>query len=75
MAAVMASIAAILAIYSLVIYLNGMAVVGWTTTMLFLSFGFFGFFILMTVVIKYLSLILNITFRKEKYLFQSIEKL
>ena len=75
MAAVMACIAVILAIYSLVIYLNGMAVVGWTTTMLFLSFGFFGFFILMTVVIKYLSLILNITFRKEKYLFQSIEKL
>ena len=75
MAAVMACIAVILAVYSLVIYLNGMAVVGWTTTMLFLSFGFFGFFILMTVVIKYLSLILNITFRKEKYLFQSIEKL
>ena len=30
---------------------------------------------LMAVVIKYLSLILNIVFRKEKYLFQSIEKL
>ena len=75
MAAVMACIAVVLAVYSLVIYVNGIAVVGWTTTMLFLSLGFFGFFALMAVVIKYLSLILNIVFRKEKYLFQSIEKL
>ena len=75
MAGLMALIAAVLAVYSLVVYLNGIAVVGWTTTMLFLSFGFFGFFALMAVVIKYLSLILNIVFRKEKYLFQSIEKL
>lgn len=75
MAIFMACIAAILAVYSLVIYLNGIAVAGWTTTMLFLSFGFFGFFVLMSVAIKYLSLILNIVFRKEKYLFQSIEKL
>ena len=72
MATVMACIAVILAVYSLVIYLKGIAVVGWTTTMLFLNFGFF---ILMTVAIKYLSLILNIVFRKEKYLYQSIEKL
>lgn len=75
MAALMACIAVVLAVYSLVIYLKGIAVVGWTTTMLFLSFGFFGFFVLMSVTIKYLSLILNIVFRKEKYLFQSIEKL
>ena len=75
MAGLMALIAAVLAVYSLAVYLNGIAVVGWTTTMLFLSFGFFGFFALMAVVIKYLSLILNIVFRKEKYLFQSIEKL
>lgn len=75
MAGLMALIAAVLAVYSLVVYLNGIAVVGWTTTMLFLSFGFFGFFALMAVVIKYLSLVLNIVFRKEKYLFQSIEKL
>ena len=75
MAGLMALIAVVLAVYSLVVYLNGIAVVGWTTTMLFLSFGFFGFFALMAVVIKYLSLILNIVFRKEKYLFQSIEKL
>ena len=75
MAGLMALIAAVLAVYSLVVYLNGIAVVGWTTTMLFLSFGFFGFFALTAVVIKYLSLILNIVFRKEKYLFQSIEKL
>lgn len=75
MAALMAGIAAVLAVYSLVVYLNGIAVVGWTTTMLFLSLGFFGFFVLMSIAIKYLSLLLNIVFRREKYLFRSIEKL
>ena len=75
MAGIMACSAVALAIYSLMIYLSGIAVVGWTTTMLFLSLGFFGLFSLITVIIKYLSLILNIVFRKEKYLFQLIEKL
>lgn len=75
MAVLMAGIAVVLAVYTLVIYLNGIAVVGWTTTMLFLSLGFFGFFVLMSIAIKYLSLLLNIVFRREKYLFKSIEKL
>ena len=75
MAGLMACITGMVAVYSVVIYLKGIAVAGWTTTMLVLSFGFFGFFTLMAVVIKYLSLLLNIVFRKEKYLFQSIEKL
>lgn len=75
MAFIMAGIAVMLALYSLLMYVKGIAIVGWTTTMLFLSVGFFGFFMLMAIAIKYLSLLLDINFKEEKYLFKSIEKL
>ena len=75
MAFIMAGIAVILAAYSMAMYLKGVAVVGWTTTMLFLSVSFFGFFVLMAIAIKYLSLLVDINFKEGKYLFKSIEKL
>lgn len=64
-----------LATYSLVVYLSGIAMTGWTTTMLFLSFGFFGIFALMAIAIQYLVLILDLIMKKEKYLYESIERL
>lgn len=63
------------AIYTIVVYVNGIAIEGWTTTMLFLSFAFFGLFTILTIVIKYLSLLLNLTFKRNRYLYSSIEKL
>ena len=48
---------------------------GWTTTMLFLSFGFFGIFAILTIIIKYLSIIVNLIFKKSKYIIESIEKI
>lgn len=61
--------------YTVTTYLNGRPVEGWTTTMLFLVFGFFGMFVIMTMVIKYLSVILAINFNRQKYVIESIEKL
>lgn len=75
MAGFMACVTMFLAVYSLMVYWNGIAIVGWTTTMLFLSFGFFGLFVLLAIAIKYLSLLLHIIFKQDKYLFESIEKL
>ena len=75
MAGLMAAVMAFCAVYALVIYLEGVAIVGWTTTMLFLSFAFFGLFIILAIVIKYLSLLLNLTFKRQRYLFDGIEKL
>ena len=63
------------ALYAIVIYKNGIAIEGWTTTMLFLSFAFFGLFTILTIVIKYLSLLLNLSFKRNKYLYSNIEKL
>lgn len=63
------------AIYAMVMYIKDIAIEGWTTTMLFLSFAFFGLFVILTIVIKYLSLILEMNFKKQRYMFESIEKL
>lgn len=37
--------------------------------------GLRGLFAVLTIVVKYLSLLLNLTFRQQKYLVESIEKL
>ncbi len=61
-------------IYTLIVYFMGIPVVGWTTTILVISFGFLGLFFCQSIVIKYLSLNLDMSFRKQKYLIESIEK-
>ena len=53
---------------------NGAVIEGWTSIICFLSFGFFGVFLLMTIILKYLSVILNLIFKRQKYLVSSIEK-
>lgn len=62
-------------IYVLIVYLIGRPIVGWTTTMLVISFGFLGLFVLQSIIIKYLSLNLELSFRKKKYLVEYIEKI
>ena len=43
--------------------------------MLFLGFGFFGMFAILTMVLKYLSILVDLTFKRQKYVFESIEKI
>lgn len=61
--------------YSVVIYATSHPVAGWTTTILFLSIAFFGLFGVLTMVIKYLQLIIDLVFKRKHYSFESIEKL
>ncbi len=68
-------IAVFMAVYSMCVYLTGSPVAGWTTTVLFLSVTFFGLFGTLTVIIKYLQLLLELTFKRKQYSFESIEKL
>ena len=65
----------ICALYAAGIFLNGRAITGWTTTMLFLSLAFCGLFGILTIVIKYLSILVHLIFRKKKYTYGSIEKI
>lgn len=62
-------------IYILRDVLRSAAVVeGWISTMAFLALGFFGVFSLLTIVLKYLSVLLNLIFKQQRYLISDIEK-
>jgi len=62
-------------LYTLSVYMFlKQPVEGWMTTMLFLSFGFFGMFSLIAVLVKYASLILETTHKKQSYIFESIQR-
>lgn len=62
-------------LYSFVMYLFGNPVEGWTTTILFFSFAFFGLFGLFTIVIKYLQILVDLVFKRQQYSIKNLEKL
>lgn len=75
MTILMMIISVLMIVYSVVIYATAHPVEGWTTTILFLSFAFFGLFGILTVVIKYLQLLVDLVFKRKQYNFESVEKL
>ena len=62
-------------VYAIIIFLTGHPVEGWTTMVSFLAISFFGLFGILTIIIKYLQLIVNLVFKRKHYNFESIEKL
>lgn len=75
MTALMMLISVFMVLYAVVIFVAGHPVEGWTTTILFLAVAFFGLFGILTIIIKYLQLIVNLVFKRKHYNFESIEKL
>ena len=75
MSLIMLFVTVFVAIYAIVIFISEHPVEGWTTTMLFLSFGFFGLFVLLTITIKYLDTLIELVFKKKNYLIEGIEKI
>lgn len=62
-------------VYLIIDAINGQKLVeGWLSTMGFLALGFFGVFALLTIILKYLSVILNLIFKQQRYLIADIEK-
>lgn len=61
--------------YTVISYIAANPVEGWTTTVLFLSVSFLGLFIILTIIIKYLQLLINMTLKRVVYRFESVEKL
>ena len=64
-----------IAVYALVVKLTSNPVRGWTTTVLFMTFAFAGLFAILTIIIKYLNILVDLTFKKKKYNYESVEKL
>lgn len=48
---------------------------GWLSTMGFMALGFFGIFALLTIILKYLSVMIGLIFKKQRYLIEDIEKI
>ena len=48
---------------------------GWVSLMGFLSIAFMGVFGLLAIMMKYLSVIVNLVFRRQRYLIEDIEKI
>lgn len=75
MTAIMMLLSIIMLIYSVIIYITARPVAGWTTTISFLSIAFFALFGILTIIIKYLQITINLVFKRKQYNFESIEKL
>lgn len=75
MTMLMMLVAVFIGVYALVIFALGSPVEGWTTTILFLAVAFFGLFAVLAIIIKYLSILVNLTFKKQQYRFSGIEKI
>lgn len=71
----MMAITILVGCYGAVIYFASSPVPGWTTIICFVSFAFFVLFGILTIVVKYLQLILNLVFRRKQVSFEGIEKL
>lgn len=71
----MMTVTILAAIYVIYYYLSNQPVPGYTTTMLLMCGLFFGVFSILFIIVKYLSVILDLTFRKNKYVIESIEKI
>lgn len=75
MTLLMMAVTVFMAVYAISIYNTSNAVEGWTTTILFIAFSFFGLFGILTIIIKYLAILVDLVFRKKRYSFENIEKL
>lgn len=62
-------------IYAFIFYVCGTPIEGWTTTMLFMSAAFFGLFGILTIIVKYLSVIVGLLFRRQQYMVEGLEKI
>ena len=71
----MAVLTLVALVYTVAVWLLGEPVTGWTTTMLVLSGGLAGMFVILTIAVKYLSLLVDLVFRKQAYLIEGIEKI
>lgn len=57
------------------VFSESQPVEGWVSTMGFLSLGFFGVFSLLTFIMKYLSVMLSLIFKHQRYLIEGVEKI
>ena len=75
LAILMAFVSMTIGLYAVIYKILRNPVEGWTTTIFFMSLGFSGLFIILSMVIRYMQTLVRLNFRKKDFLFESIEKL
>lgn len=65
MTTIMMLVTIIMGVYSFIVYLISTPTEGWTTTILFLAFAFFGLFGILTIIIKYLQILVDLVFKRK----------
>ncbi len=75
MSLMMIFITVVVLVYTIVAFIVSNPIEGWTSTILFLSVVFFGLFVILTIIIKYLQIIVELVFKRKNYSYDSIEKL
>ena len=63
------------AAFAVFMHVTARPVEGWVMTVLFLSLAFFGLFAVLSIIIKYLQIIVNMMFKRKQYTYESIEKI
>ena len=61
-------------IYTIVINILKKTTEGWTSTILFLAAAFCGLFAVLSIIIRYLQILLDLSFKRKSFTFESIEK-
>lgn len=67
--------AILIGVYTIVVFSTNHAVEGFATTMLVISGSFFAVFCLFAIVIKYLSVLIQLVFKEQEYMIESVEKI
>lgn len=75
MSLLMIFITVVVLLYTIIAFIVSNPIEGWTSTILFLSVVFFGLFVILTIIIKYLQIIVELVFKRKSYSYDSIEKL
>lgn len=75
MTTVMMVVTILVAAYALNVYLLHTPIAGWTTLILFMAFAFFCLFGILAIIIKYLAILVELVFKKQKYIIKGIEKI
>ena len=57
------------------IFSESRPVEGWLSIMSLMSFGFFMMSVMLTLILKYLSVLLNMGFKRQRYVIEGVEKL
>ncbi len=62
-------------IYTIVIFALKQPVAGFTTIMLVMTGSFFGVFAILAIVTKYLSILVDLVFKRQQYIIESVNKI